>query len=105
MEKEKYVFPNGEFFYTNRRFELICQKMVIRGMNYLDDNPEMKDLVMNCKKDVSGDFTKQKELVKLCDFIKRGLEASNNMVKIATINIVRALYSDGWDKYIEKIKK
>jgi hypothetical protein len=54
--KKNYAYPVGDFlsgFSEDENnpceYELECQRMVIRGVQYLDDNQKLVDLVRNLK--------------------------------------------------------
>lgn len=101
---EKYVYPKGDFMSGFSEgdeicdYELACQTMVVRGMNYIDEHPEMKFILMKTKDCFD------KKISQLIDVMAYGIQPSGAMVGITTTHLYFA-QKHGWEKYIEEITK
>lgn len=101
---EKYFYPKGDFMSGFSEgdeicdYELACQTMVVRGMNYIDEHPEMKVILMKTK------YCFSKEISQLIDVMAYGIQPSGAMVGITTTHLYYA-QKNGWEKYITEITK
>jgi hypothetical protein len=102
--KQNYVYPKGDFMSGFSEgdeicdYEIACQTMVIRGMNYIDEHPEMKFILIKTK-----EYT-DKQIMELMNAMTYGIEPSGAMVGVATTHLYYA-QKHGWEKYLEKITK
>jgi hypothetical protein len=110
---KNYAYPVGDFlsgFSEDSKnpcgYELECQRMVIRGVQYLDDNQKIFDIV-----DTGGVKLGDKILKPLIDYMclheddphnSRG--QSGAMVE-HSVRIAFLAKKMGWETYIQKITK
>ncbi len=104
MSNNKYVYPKGDFMSGFSEgdeicdYELACQTMVVRGMNYIDEHPDMKHILMESKS------CYDKKIVELTNAMTYGIEPSGAMMGVTTNHLFYA-QKHGWDKYIKQITK
>lgn len=109
--KQNYVYPIGDFisgFSDDKKnpckYEIECQRMVIRGLQYLDKNPLLFDQIKEMKLG-----TNDKLLAPMVNFMCSDDDnLENNFGQTgAMVNhtVTHAYYAKkmGWDKYIEKL--
>jgi hypothetical protein len=102
--KQNYVYPKGDFMSGFSEgdeicdYEIACQTMVVRGMNYIDEHPEMKFILMETKDCFD------KKIMELTNAMTYGIEPSGAMVGITTTHLYYA-QKHGWEKYIAEITK
>jgi hypothetical protein len=72
--------------------------MVVRGMNYIDEHPEIKNTLLLSKNAFD------KGLEPLIETMNYGIEPSGAMVGMATTHLYYA-QKNGWEKYISEIQK
>lgn len=107
----KYAYPVGDFISGFSEddnnpcdYELECQRMVIRGVEYLDDNPEIAELV-----DAGGIRVFDEVLVPMIDFMclhEDAPEKSSGQTGAMVSASVRCSFfakKKGWDYYINLI--
>jgi len=100
----KYIYPKGDFMSGFSEgdeicdYELACQTMVVRGMNYIDEHPEIKNTLLLSKNAFD------KGLEPLIETMNYGIEPSGAMVGMATTHLYYA-QKNGWEKYISEIQK
>ena len=104
MSNNNYVYPKGDFLSGFSEggeicdYELACQTMVVRGMNYIDEHPEMKEILLKAK-NVFDD-----ELKPLTDVMVYGIDPSGAMVSQSVRHLIYP-QKHGWEKYISEITK
>lgn len=105
---KNYTYPVGDFlsgFSDDPQkpcdYELECQRMTIRGVQYFDENPELHELITIREEIVLGDpsFKPLKDYM-----IAGGFGQSGAMVIQSAVHAYHA-YRLGWDKYIAEITK
>ena len=90
---EKYVYPKGDFMSGFSEgdevcdYELACQIMVVRGMEYIDEHPEMKEKLLASKN------CYDEQLTPLINCMAYEIEPSGAMVGIATTHL---FYAKKW---------
>jgi len=104
-QKTNYKYPIGDFlsgFSEDENnpcsYELECQRMVIRGVQYLDDNPNLFNFISNNK---VGVYDKRME-----DMIKYMCYPESGQTGAMVGHTVKVAYHAkkmGWDNYIKKI--
>lgn len=108
---KEYKYPIGDFlsgFSEDSQnpcdYELECQRMVIRGVQYLDNNPDIFDKIS------AGGVTSSSDIVKpMIQFMcanDDNPEESDNQTGAMVHHTVKVAYHAkkiGWDNYIEKI--
>jgi hypothetical protein len=107
----KYVYPVGDFlsgFSEDPKnpcdYELECQRMVIRGVEYLDEFPEIAELVDKGQTRVFDDALKP--MIEWMCLNVYNLEDSGNQTGAMVSHTTRhafVAHKQGWDKYIEII--
>jgi len=101
---ENYIYPKGDFMSGFSQgdeicdYELACQTMVVRGMKYIDEHPDMKNILLSAKDCFD------KKLGELIDCMSYSIEPTGAMVGI-TIKHLFYAQKYGWDKYINEITK
>lgn len=111
--KSKYSYPVGDFlsgFSENPQipcdYELECQRMVIRGIEYLDEHPEIVEKVN--AGGVKPTNAILKEMIAFMCLHEDNPEESNNQTGAMVDHTVRVAFSAkklGWDEYIKIITK
>lgn len=108
--EQKYKFPKGDFLSGFSEgdepcdYELECQRMVIRGVEYLDKNPKLFELISNGGVSVWHDNIKPM-IEYMCaehedaneDFGQTGAMVDH------TVRVSYAAKKLGWNEYIKKI--
>jgi len=109
-QKKEYKFPVGDFLSgfsdDNKKpcdYELECQRIVIRGVQYLDENPNLYELIINTQVNWS-DLTVRPMIDYMC-FNEEDPESefSPSMV-VHTIRESIHAKIIGWNEYIKKLK-
>ena len=111
VEKQQYAYPVGDFlsgFSEDENnpceYELECQRMVIRGVEYLDNNQELVDRIANEK---LGPFDEPlKPMVDYMCLHEDSEQESFGQTGAMVDHTVRVAYiarKMGWDVYIQKI--
>jgi hypothetical protein len=108
---KNYAYPVGDFlsgFSDDLKnpcdYELECQRMVIRGVEYLDEHPEIAELV-----DKGGVRVMDAVLKPMIDYMclhEDDLEQSGGQTGAMvghTTKIAFVAQKMGWENYIEKI--
>ena len=105
----KYAFPIGDFLSgfsedSNNPcdYELECQRMVIRGVEYLDEFPKIAELVDKGETRVFDDVLKP--MIEWMCLNVDDLESSGDQTGAMVSHTVRHAFvasKQGWDKYIE----
>jgi hypothetical protein len=110
MEKQqkqepKYKYPVGDFlsgFSEDNSnpcsYELECQRMVIRGVEYLDTNPQLFDLISKGNVNV---FDKAVE--PMIKYMCKGDNGQTGAMVSHSVKISYHAKKMGWDNYIKKI--
>lgn len=100
-----YVYPKGDFisgFSIENNYpcsyELCCQKMVITGMIFIDNNPEFIEKLKYCKSVYDVDI---KPLV---DEMAKGNDATGAMMSATLSHLIYAV-KNGWSNYITALLK
>lgn len=103
--KQVYTYPVGDFlsgFSDDGNnpcdYELECQRMVIRGVEYLDDNQDIFDLI-----NAGGKNVQDPELKPLIDFMIEGDDGQTGAMVSHTVKVAFHAKKLGWDEYIRKI--
>jgi hypothetical protein len=110
QQKTNYVYPKGDFLSgfsegdTPCDYELECQRMVIRGVTYLDEHPELFQKIS-----LGGMSISHPHIRPMIDYMCGEHEDANEdggqtgaMVD-HTVRIAYAAKKIGWDNYIKKI--
>jgi hypothetical protein len=103
-----YAYPVGDFltgFSDDPKkpcdYELECQRMTIRGVQYFDENPELHDLIT-----IKNQIEIWHPMVKpLKDHMTSGGFGQTGAMVIQSAVHAYHAYRLGWDKYIEEITK
>ena len=108
-KRTKYVYPVGDFlsgFSEDPQnpcdYELECQRMVIRGVEYLDEFPEIVTLVNKGETRVFDDALKP--MIEWMCLNVDNLEESGNQTGAMVSHTIRHAFiahKHGWDEYIE----
>lgn len=101
-----YAYPVGDFlsgFSDDPKkpcdYELECQRMVIRGMQYFEQNPDLHERITRTDKlDVFDPI-----LQDLIAHMIEGQEGQSGMMVSHSAQHAYHAYRLGWDKYIEEI--
>lgn len=109
--KKNYAYPVGDFLSGFSEdvnnpcdYELECQRMVIRGVQYLDDNQKVVDLITNMKVKVSDE--RLKPLIEFMCLHEDNPEKSMGKTGAMVDHCVRVAFvaqKMGWETYIQKI--
>jgi hypothetical protein len=106
----KYVYPKGDFlsgFSEGEEpcdYELECQRMVIRGLEYLDQHPEIFDLISQ-----GGISVYDKVLNPMIEFMCGGHENdeenSGQTAAMVSHSVKHAYVAKkfGWEQYINQL--
>lgn len=107
----KYAYPVGDFlsgFSEDPKnpcdYELECQRMVIRGVEYLDEFPQIAELVDKGETRVFDDVLKP--MIEWMCLNVDDIEASGNQTGAMVSHTTRhafVAHKQGWDRYIEII--
>jgi hypothetical protein len=110
-QKQEYKFPVGDFlsgFSDDEKnpcdYELECQRMVIRGVQYLDENPNIYDLIFN---ETIG--IRDERLRPMLDYMclhEENPEESDGQTGAMVDHTVRHSFHAknlGWNEYIKNI--
>lgn len=107
---KNYTYPVGDFlsgFSDDPKnpcsYELECQRMVIRGMQYFDENPELHQLITT-----KGEIEIWEPSLKpLKDYMIAGGFGHGQTSAMVIQSAVHAYHAYwlGWDKYIAEITK
>ena len=105
----KYAYPIGDFlsgFSEDKKnpcdYELECQRMVIRGVEYLDEFPEIVVLVNQGQTRVFDDALKP--MISWMCLNVENLDDSSNQTGAMVSHTVRHAFiahKQGWDEYIK----
>lgn len=109
--KQKYTYPIGDFlsgFSEDEKnpcdYELECQRMVIRGVEYLDDNNDIVEKVELGGVKVSDEILKP--MIKFMCLNEENPKESDGQTGAMVDHTVRVAFGAkklGWENYIEKI--
>lgn len=110
-EKQKYAYPLGDFlsgFSEDEKnpceYEIECQRMVIRGVEYLDEHQELFDEISK-----GGVGVSDKICEPMIDFMcsnPNSSEESFGQTGAMVHHTVKHAYNAkkiGWDNYIQKL--
>ena len=110
---QKYSYPIGDFlsgFSEDSQnpcgYELECKRMVIRGMEYLDEHPEIVEKVNTVKVKPFNPILK--EMIDFMCVNEANPKFSGNQSGAMVDHTVRVTFvakKTGWDQYIELITK
>jgi hypothetical protein len=110
---KNYAYPVGDFlsgFSEDIKnpcdYELECQRMVIRGVQYLDDNQELFDLITKEKLGVFDD--RLKPMIEYMCLHEDNPEESQGQTGAMVSHTTKVAYHAkkmGWDEYIKAITK
>lgn len=104
---EKYVYPKGDFLSGFSEgdeicdYELECQRMVSRGVQYLDEHPEIFTMISN-----GGVSSTDRRLHDMIDFMCKGGDDEGGQTGAMVSHTVNHSYyakKIGWEKYIQKL--
>jgi hypothetical protein len=109
--KANYVYPVGDFlsgFSDDEKnpcdYELECQRMVIRGVQYLDENPDIMDLI-----NAGGVSVFDEPLRPMIEFMCENPDSeqesygqTGGMVSHTVVHSYQAKKM-GWETYIKRI--
>ena len=102
---EDYSEIKGEISGFGGGYEQACRKMVIAGLNYLNDHP-IKDTTMKQYQNVYGILPKQSdEIEKLIDAIAKGEDGCTGAMVQACLSHTLYIWKNGWVKYKEEMNK
>ena len=101
-----YAYPVGDFlsgFSDDPKkpcdYELECQRMVIRGMQYFDQNPDLHERITRIDKlDVFDPM-----LQDLVAYMIEGEDGQTGAMVSHTVMHAYHAYRLGWDEYIKQI--
>lgn len=109
--KKNYAYPVGDFlsgFSDDENnpcdYELECQRMVIRGVQYLDDNQKLVDLVRTIKVKVGDE--RIRPMIQFMCLHEENPEESMGQTGMQVDHCVRVAFvaqKMGWEEYIEAI--
>lgn len=106
-ETTNYKYPVGDFlsgFSEDQNnpcdYELECQRMVIRGVQYLDENPLLFDYLL---KEQTNAFNSR--LKGMIDFMTEGEGGQTGAMVSHSVNHAYYAKKMGWDEYIKNITK
>jgi hypothetical protein len=111
MEKQMYAYPVGDFlsgFSKDEQnpcdYELECQRMVIRGVQYLDENQDIFLLIQNDKIDISDERLKPM-IDFMCSNEENEKESFGQTGAMVNHTVLHAYHAKrlGWDKYISDL--
>jgi hypothetical protein len=110
-EQVKYKYPVGDFLSGFSEdpnnpcdYELECQRMVIRGVEYFDNNPELFDLITTTNVNTSDDV--MEPMIKYMCLNEENPEESQGQTGAMVSHTVKVAYyakKMGWETYIQKI--
>ena len=101
---QTYKYPKGDFLSGFSEsdepcsYELECQKMVIRGVQYFDEHNDLFELIK-----LGGIKIRDNRLRPLIDFMCEGGDGHTGAMIDHTVRVAFAAKKIGWNKYIEKI--
>ena len=100
-----YKYPVGDFlsgFSEDENnpcdYELECQRMVIRGVQYLDKHPNLVKKIADEKLDVFDDALKG-----MTDFMIEGEDGQTGAMVSQSVRHAYYAKKAGWDNYIKTI--
>lgn len=102
---QNYVYPKGDFlsgFSETQEpceYELACQNLVIRGMQYLDANPEKVSALLMAKASFDTNITE------ICDYMTADSNSYSGMQVSQAIIHLRQIKKMGWtwEQYIQEL--
>ena len=104
-QQTHYKYPVGDFLSgfsedSNNPcdYELECQRMVIRGVQYLDENPDVFELISNIPVKTSDKIVKP-----MIDFMCYPEDGQTGAMIDHTVKVAYHAKKMGWDEYIRKI--
>lgn len=104
-ETTDYKYPVGDFlsgFSEDQNnpcdYELECQRMTIRGVQYLDEHPELVKKIANEKLGI-GDPA----LNEMTDFMIEGEDGQTGAMVAQSVKHAYYAKQAGWDNYIKTI--
>ena len=101
---KEYKYPKGDFLSGFSEgndpcdYELECQRMVIRGVQYLDENPQIYELISN-----GGVGWTHSQLKPMIAHMCSGDGGQTGAMVQHTVTIAYHAKKMGWDNYIKKI--
>lgn len=108
---KEYKYPIGDFLsgfsedsQNPCEYELECQRMVIRGVQYLDENNDIAERVNAGGVKVNDEMLKP--MINFMCFNKENTKETNGQTGAMVDHTVRVVFiakKMGWDKYIQKI--
>lgn len=108
---KEYKYPIGDFlsgFSEDSQnpcdYELECQRMVIRGVQYLDNNPNLFRLIDSTRVKVSDNVVKP--MIKFMCLNEQDMEESDGQTGMMVEHTVKVAFKAkkmGWNNYIQKI--
>ena len=103
-----YAYPVGDFlsgFSDDPKnpcsYELECQRMVIRGVQYFDENPDLHETITNSGKTDVFDPILQDLIAHMID----GQEGQSGMMVSHSVQHAYHAHKMGWDEYIKVMVK
>lgn len=104
-EELKYKYPVGDFLSGFSEdpnnpcgYELECQRMVSRGVQYLDDHKELCDVV-----DIGGVKTSDQRIKPMIHFMCLNESGHSGAMIDKTVRVSFVAKKMGWKTYIQKI--
>lgn len=104
-ETTDYKYPVGDFlsgFSEDQNnpcdYELECQRMTIRGVQYLDEHPELVKKIANEKLGVYDEPLKE-----MIDFMLEGNDGQTGAMVAQSVQHAYCAKKVGWDNYIKTI--
>ena len=105
---KNYAYPVGDFlsgFSDDPKnpcsYELECQRMVIRGVQYFDENPDLHETITKTEKlDVFDPILKD-----LIAFMIDGEDGQSGAMVMQSVVHAYHAYRLGWDEYIKVMTK
>ena len=106
--EKNYAYPVGDFlsgFSEDPKkpcdYELECQRMVIRGVHYFEENPELHQVITT-----KGEIEIWEPILKpLKDYMTNGGSGQTGMMLIQSAVHAYHAYRLGWNEYIKEITK
>ena len=106
MIKYKYTNKCNEISGFGGSYEDACRKMVIAGMEYLDNNPDAKITFKTYKNIYGVTFDESEDCEKMQKIMidATGGDCTGAMMQ-ACLQHIKYAQINGWDKYISEMEK
>ena len=106
MAEYKYTDKCNEISGFGGVYEAFCRKMVITGMEYLDNNPDAKITFKTYKNIYGVTFDESKDCEEMQKLMVEatGGDCTGAMMQ-ACLQHIKYAQINGWDKYISEMEK